>query len=535
MAGILASVGALFGGGRISRKDFFAHAFKTLRKSLNDSSTNQDYLAAEKVIAQPLTSESETEQLLIQLYLKLEKYISETQEGRRVPKETLRENIRRSCNPELAAGDFPLLFLPPTHAAVRLFESYTQEILDRLGHTWQPAEMLRYFEQLNPALATLKAKDLDHIDWLDFEQQVARSQPKPDENFRTMKQIFSGAIAQLLELSKSNFEALRAERVFSDAYDLMKRRFGFLDNVAAILDIIPASIMKQEHMESLPKETLINELRKRNEDLEFALTQLKEEKGNLETEHAKLAEALQNLQALDKAKGDFINVISHQFRTPLSAIRWNNDLLMETSADIKPPETSEQMLTAEKAIFVKAVFLINILDDIYDVLAIEGKQVALEYRPSLVWELVDDAVGSIKDEAKVKNIQIAFNRDQSQIKTIQLDPQKIKRVFLILLRNAVNYSSAGNTVTISITPTTLNNEPAVACSIRDTGIGISPEDQAKLFTKFFRAKNAIAAVADGAGLGLYLVKNFVEAHRGTVTVASELGKGSTFTVTIPEK
>ena len=114
-----------------------------------------------------------------------------------------------------------------------------------------------------------------------------------------------------------------------------------------------------------------------------------------------------------------------------------------------------------------------------------------------------------------------------------MDKKKIRRVSAILIRNAVNYAPEGGTVLITIREEDYQGIPVFACGIQDTGIGIAKEDLPNLFTKFFRAKNAVQAVADGAGLRLYFVKNFIEAHGGFVQVESELNKGSNFRFVLP--
>ena len=508
-------------------------AFGEVRRAIYDKSpVNKDIAYINEILSSTTLDESGKENLLIPFYLRLEKYIAEEQAKKRISAQELRERIRVSCHPDRCASDFTLLFLPAGWARIRLFERYSEEILLRSVNVVMDSYAI--FTRTHAFLYGVWIAN--KFDWSEFEERISEI-PESGSQQENARQILAGALDKIFDRLNEQLEVLRTEIIFRESFKKLKERFKFLDGeVPQVLQIVPGAILQEERPEMFSKEKLSDELKRRNSDLEFTLSQLGEEKKKLEAEREKLAQALEDLKKLDSVKGEFIGVISHQFRTPLYAIRWNNDLISEELADLKlSDEKSKKLGSYSGAIMSRAVFLINILEDIFDVLAVENKQLMIERKPGLLWEIVDGAISDISPEAKLKNIKINFNKAEATLKSIPLDSHKIKRTCRIMLRNAVNYSPADSEITISLGTMDYNGKPAQFCSIRDSGIGISQEDIPNLFTKFFRSKNAIMTVADGAGLGLYLVKNFIAAHGGAVGVESELGKGSVLSFILPEE
>jgi signal transduction histidine kinase len=319
----------------------------------------------------------------------------------------------------------------------------------------------------------------------------------------------------------------RAEIVIRDLYHEFRERLNFLEDVAQVLKLVPPDILEEERLAILPKGELEEAVKSRTRELESTLAQLRDEK-------RKLSQALANLEALDRAKSDFITVVSHQFRTPLSIIRWSSEVLADEISRRITGEKKGALLEYTQAVHEKVLFLTSMLDDVYDALGIEGSEIEAVKKPGQLWEVIEDVVKEFTLEAKRKKVEIIFDRTKVPIEEIQLDKDKIRRVAQILLRNAVQYTPHDGKVTVIIRGTDLKGKPALACSVQDTGIGIAKEDISNLFTKFFRAKNAIAMAPDGAGLGLYLVKRFVEAHGGTIAVESEPDRGSMFTFVLPK-
>ncbi len=458
------------------------------------------------------------------MYLALERYVTEEQPHHHISKEKLRETIFNTCRADRAQGDFALLFLPSSFKRVRMFERFVDLLLLR-AHTYLDGERYNdYIKTLEERIG-ISPRATGEISWTPLEEKFRKGTPgKREYEIEASLKDIIGSLAQLLV---GAVDSLRTEMVFQEAYREFRERFHFLEDTSDILRIVPKDFLKEEQVSILSRPKLEERVKHRTQELNYTLMQLQEEK-------QKLARALEELQAVDRAKGDFIAVVSHQFRTPLSIIRWSVELLVgDLERATIDPKKRDELFAQLATIHAKAVFLINILEDVYDVLALEGGTMRIERKPSQFWEIISDTMRNLEKEAARKHISIEFDRSTVPLHEVLIDRLKISRVCGILLRNALQYTPEDGIISVSLSEGVYGGKPAITCTIKDTGIGIAKEDIPKLFAKFFRTKNAIRAVPDGAGLGLYLVKRFVEAHEGKVAVESELGRGSSFIFTVP--
>ena len=517
---------------RISAYKFEKCVFLSVTKKVTGKEAVQEELKEiESLLHAPAEFEDRTK-IAARLYLRLEKYIGEEQLKNRISKESLREAVFNSCRGDVAEGDFVLIFAPKYLKRIKVTEKFTEALIDKCRHFIGEERCANLFNSLPSELSgSVKS---GKIDWLIFEQKIRQSASEPEKQEELAKQSLSAIVSNLVRGLFETIEAARAELVFREVYQQFREKLSFVEDIPQVLNIVPQGILNEEKLEILEKSKLAEELRRRNQELEFAMTQLSEEKKKVEEERVKLAAALEDLKAVDRAKSEFIDVVSHQFRTPLSGARWNSEIIGDELLNITQEDLRVRLVEYNRLIQEKIVFIINILEDIYDVLAIEGRALAVEKKPGQLWEIVADALKEQEKEAEREKISLAFDRSKAPLKEILLDPMKIRRICKILIRNAIHYTPENGKVTVSIWEGEMQGSPVLVCSVQDTGIGVAPGDIPKLFTKFFRAKNAIKKIADGAGLGLYLVKRFVEAHGGAIWVESELDKGSKFTFAIPE-
>ena len=172
--------------------------------------------------------------------------------------------------------------------------------------------------------------------------------------------------------------------------------------------------------------------------------------------------------------------------------------------------------------------LTELIDDILDVSRIESSSLELSLAELDVRGEVEDAVQRMEDQVEEKGIDLLLDIPD-ELPKVRADGLRFAQVVSNLLSNAVKYSPAGATATIEASVA----DGLVRIDVSDTGIGISKKDHAKLFTKFFRADNSLTREGAGTGLGLYITKNIIEAHGGSIWVSSEEGKGSTFSFTLP--
>lgn len=227
---------------------------------------------------------------------------------------------------------------------------------------------------------------------------------------------------------------------------------------------------------------------------------------------------------IDKAKSEFVSLASHQLRTPISAMRWNAELLA-----LDHPETFSESQKEHIDKIVKNLERMDILvGDFLNVSKLELGTLTANLAPVPLEPLVDTVIDEQAGRIKNKHITVKKDLDGS-VPTINSDANLLHMVVGNLVSNAAKYTRENGSITIA----TKLTAGKVAISIADTGMGIPQAEQENLFTKLFRASNAKAEVADGTGLGLYIVKEVVEVLGGTIAFVSEEGVGTTFTVTLP--
>jgi PAS domain S-box-containing protein len=235
-------------------------------------------------------------------------------------------------------------------------------------------------------------------------------------------------------------------------------------------------------------------------------------------EHA-LEIARSEAERHDRAKSEFMSRMSHELRTPLNSVIGFSQLLQMESDD---PDVLRMLGHINNS----GQHLLNLIDEILDISRIESGRVIVTLRAVALDELIRDCVGIIAPQANDHDIAIEVGEVTSAL--VRADQQRLRQVLLNLLSNAIKYNLPNGRVIVE-TDTT---EDAVRISVRDTGLGISPEMVERLFIPFDRL-NIEATGIEGTGLGLALSKNLTEAMGGTLTFDSTPGKGSVFTIQLP--
>ncbi|MEI7741583.1 MAG: HAMP domain-containing sensor histidine kinase [bacterium] len=236
---------------------------------------------------------------------------------------------------------------------------------------------------------------------------------------------------------------------------------------------------------------------------------------------AEIQELNTKLRESDAIKSRFIDTISHQFRTPLSSIRWNIETLLDPSSRMNK---EEQGMLGE--IQTNSTFLIRTLTLFTDVIQFESNSVGLE-QTKLETSEIESALSEYAALAKAKKIAFTATIEPAAIVG---DKKYLLRALDEILRNALEYTSAEGQVKLRVVPV----DGMVKLEVSDSGIGMSSVDaQKRAFTKFYRGKNAILEHPDGIGLGLYLVKLVIEKLGGSVSLESEIGKGTVVSMLLP--
>ena len=229
---------------------------------------------------------------------------------------------------------------------------------------------------------------------------------------------------------------------------------------------------------------------------------------------------------VNKLKNTFISNVSHELRTPVTVLRTYIDTLCNNGDDFDEITKKEFLNTID----VEAKRLHTMVNDILDFSRLESDAVELKKEYSDLVELIEQNINSIKILADEKNININMNV-KGKIPHIPINVESIDRVIRNLLSNAIKYSPENKDISVSIY---LSDDKNYAVfSVKDNGIGIAKEHLEKIFDRFYRVENATHTIK-GTGLGLHLVKITIEKyHHGEITVESEEGKGSVFTVYLP--
>jgi signal transduction histidine kinase len=240
--------------------------------------------------------------------------------------------------------------------------------------------------------------------------------------------------------------------------------------------------------------------------------------------YREIEEKSRQIEAANRHKSEFLANMSHELRTPLNAIIGFSEVLQERlfgELNEKQAEYTDDILTSGR-------HLLSLINEILDLSKVEAGRMELEVATFDLPLAIDNARTFVRERATKHGITLDLNVDE-RLGDYVGDERKIKQILLNLLSNAVKFTPEGGRIGIHARQT----NGAIEISVTDTGIGIPPEDQATIFEEFRQVGGDYAHKKEGTGLGLTLAKKFVELHGGKIWVASEVGKGSTFTFTLP--
>jgi two-component system phosphate regulon sensor histidine kinase PhoR len=226
---------------------------------------------------------------------------------------------------------------------------------------------------------------------------------------------------------------------------------------------------------------------------------------------------------LDQMKTEFVNMVAHELRSPLVAIKQQNNVLLEGLCGPLEEKQSEFVKRGSNKIDV----LLELINDLLDVAKIEAGKYVQRRVPTDIGQVIEETVALMESRAKEKGVMLAFST--KALRPVQADPKNIEEIFNNLISNAINYSPEGGQVTV----TAQGQGEYVEIRVEDTGVGISPEEMPKIFDKFYRVKHPKTRQIIGTGLGLAIVKGIVDAHHGTIDVESVVDKGTTFKILFP--
>ncbi len=250
-----------------------------------------------------------------------------------------------------------------------------------------------------------------------------------------------------------------------------------------------------------------------------------EQREKLERLTEELGKANDRLKGLDELKTEFLSLACHQFRSPLTAIKGYASLVLEGSYGKVNPSVKE----AIDKIFQSSDNLVDVVQDFLDVSQIEQGRIKYEMEKVDMKLLVEEIIGELRPNISKAGLEIIIDAPRESY-FVDADKGKLNQVVINLIDNAQKYTKEGS-IKISIE----KEDGKVVTRIIDTGVGINEDDIGKLFGKFTRTTNSKKTNVNGTGLGLYIVKKIVEAHKGRIWVESSgVGKGSTFFIELDQ-
>lgn len=232
------------------------------------------------------------------------------------------------------------------------------------------------------------------------------------------------------------------------------------------------------------------------------------------------------LQRLDEAKDEFVSMASHQLRTPLTSVKGYIDMVLEGDAG----EISDMQKHLLGEAFTSSERMVHLINDFLNVSRLQTGKFMIDRRQIDLASVIRQEVDGLRTTAGQRKLTLTYESPAS-FPLLYLDEGKMRQVVMNFIDNAIYYSKEDTTITVSLS----TEADVLTFTVKDTGIGVPIDEQAQLFSKFYRASNARKQRPDGTGVGLYLAKKVIVAHGGEVIFSSEPGKGSTFGFTLPIK
>ena len=239
-----------------------------------------------------------------------------------------------------------------------------------------------------------------------------------------------------------------------------------------------------------------------------------------------ITQSFERLAEANRLKSEFVSIVSHQLRAPLSNLRWAIELLMSGRLGaIKAPQLEYFRILKENSTRMG-----ELIKDLLIVSRIEQGRLPSQKMETSLTELVKNLIFNLKSFARAANVEIKLECEENLPK-IFIDPSQLKLIIENLIDNAIRYIKDKGTVEINLKKQKNN----IYFKIKDDGVGIPVRDQKYIFQKFFRAQNILRYQTQGTGLGLYIAKSIIDKERGKIGFKSKEGKGTAFWFTLPIK
>jgi len=231
-----------------------------------------------------------------------------------------------------------------------------------------------------------------------------------------------------------------------------------------------------------------------------------------------------DLKKIELVKSQFVSMVSHELKAPIAAVYGFLKLFNDDSINLSPQQRKEY----ENRAMIRLDGLLKMVNDLLDISRMELRTIKREIKRVCVHEILSSVLELFLIDINKKGIHVVFDKDESA-HCIIADSDEITRLFTNLISNAIKYNRDQGIITIDLSKV----DDYLLIEIKDSGIGLKPEEKNRLFTEFFRAKNEMTKNISGTGLGLSIVKRIVDSYSGKIEVESDYGEGTTFNVYLP--
>ena len=266
------------------------------------------------------------------------------------------------------------------------------------------------------------------------------------------------------------------------------------------------------------------EIQVKNEQLDVQNEELQSQSEELITQQQELIQKTSELEAASRAKSDFLSSMSHELRTPLNAVIGFSELML----DGIPGEINDEQKQCLSDIWNSGQHLLNLINDVLDLSKVEAGKMELKLGNLSLVDAIEDIDRTVKPMLDENRHKLAVSIEKG-LPQVRADKSRLRQIFLNLLSNAIKFTPPGGALAIDAS----REGDWCQVSVADNGIGISQEDQERIFEAFIQAEALPDGKKEGTGLGLAITKQFVEAIGGRIWLESQYGKGSKFTFTLP--
>ncbi len=261
-------------------------------------------------------------------------------------------------------------------------------------------------------------------------------------------------------------------------------------------------------------------------ELQGAVTELRAAREDLANRNSQLEKLNQELRSLDEMKSSLLANVSHELQTPLVLIKGYTEMILKRKIGPLTPEQEKGLTVSLRNIDR----LVEMIDNLLDFSRMEKGEASLQLEEFPLWQVVDEVIELVREKIRSRGIYVTTEYETDDL-MVKADRAKISQVFLNLLSNAIKFNREGGRITLRVKP---GARGMLEAEVQDTGIGIPPEAQGRIFDRFYQVDSSSRKKYEGTGIGLSIVREILSMHGCEIRVKSQVGEGTTFTFGIPK-